>query len=285
MKIIILIGQRVRSGTNFLGSTLSQHPEIQTIPPEKSHGEFNLFKDRAIESVLKNISDKSFGIEYNESDVDEFYETFGNLIINQIVQKYDLNSNQALFIKSPFIANYDLWLKAFPEAKFVFLCRDGRDNVISSVKASLIRKRWFSVWRNLKININLLSGRLFITQIKDWKQTALIYDQVATGKNIMKVRYEDLINARNELSQLLDFLELNNSKAIADKCLNAPVVGSSFGKNSKDVTKSNWIPDHDKSKFKFVKKWEKWNVVKKQIFKSIAGKELIRLGYEKNSDW
>lgn len=285
MKLIILIGQRVRSGTNFLGSTLGQHPDIQTIPPGKSHGEFNLFKDRAVSGVLKNISNKSFGVKYDDQDVDEFYSRFGNLILEQLKDKYDLNSEEAVFIKSPFIANYDLWLKAFPEAKFIFLCRDGRDNAISSVKASLIRKSWFSFIRNTKIALNYRSGRLLISQIKDWRKTANIYDRVPTSENVIKVRYEDLINSEENLSLLLDFLEVRNTKVIVDKCLNAPVVGSSFGKNSDNTTKSNWIPDHDKSKFKFVKKWEKWNWIKKRAFKAIAAEELIKLGYEKNDQW
>jgi len=285
MKLIILIGQRVRSGTNFLGSTLSQHPDIQTIPPGGSHGEFNLFKDRAVTGVLRNISDKSFGVKFNDHDVNEFYKRFGNLIMEQLKSKYDLNSNQSVFIKSPFIANYDLWLKAFPEAKFIFLCRDGRDNAISSVKASLIRKRWFSLKRITKIELNNRSGRLLISQIKDWKKTAKIYIEAPTSENVIKVRYEDLINSEAKLSLLLDFLEVCNTKEIVESCLNAPVVGSSFGKNSENTTESNWIPDHDKSKFKFVQKWEKWNWIKKMAFKSIANEELIKLGYEKNDQW
>lgn len=285
MKVIILIGQRVRSGTNFLGSTLSQHPDVQTIPPGKSHGEFNLFKDRAISNVLKNISDKSFGVKYDDQDRSEFYRRFGNLILEQLKNKYDLDPNKTVFIKSPFIENYDLWLKAFPTAKIIFLCRDGRDNAMSSVKASLIRKNWFSFIRNAKIEVNYRSGRLFISQIKDWKKTARIYDKVPVSENVTKVRYEDLINSEANLSLLLDFLEVRNTEAIVKKCLNAPVVGSSFGKNAKNKTKSNWIPDHDKSKFKFVKKWEKWSRHKKWAFKAIASQELINLGYEKNNQW
>lgn len=280
MKIIILIGQRVRSGTNFLGSTLSRHPEIQTIPPSSSHGEFNLFQNRLFEESLENITEKSFGVKYSDEQVSDHYRMYGELVYNQLQEKYNLVEDKTVFVKSPFIENYDLWLKAFPEAKFIFLCRDGRDNVISSVKASMIKKRWFNFKRVVKLNLNYYSGRFFIKHLLDWKKMAAIFVSVPNQANIYKVKYEELVNSRGDIKNLLDFLNLDSTDVSVDLCLSAPVVGSSFGKNTGVKNKSNWVPEYDKSKFTFTQKWKKWGWFKAMIFSKIAGDELLLLGYK-----
>lgn len=285
MKLIILIGQRVRSGTNFIGSTLSQHPEVQTIPPGKSHGEFNLFSDRSIVDAIENITNKSFGIKYNENDDVEFYRKFGELCINQLIKKYDLSTSHPIFIKSPIINNYDLWLKAFPDAKFIFLCRDGRDNVISSVKASNDKRSWHNFSTKLKKRLNYYTGRSYLAHIKSWKKTASIFNNIHSSEKLFKIKYEDLISSYENLEKLLNFLELESSQSVLSKCLNAPVVGSSFGDTQGKISRSNWKPEHDKSNFVFTEKWKKWGWIKRQVFKKLAGEQLIDLRYEQDNNW
>lgn len=208
---------------------------------------------------------------------------YGELVYNQLIEKYDLVPEKKVFIKSPIVENYDLWLKAFPEAKFVFLCRDGRDNVISSVKASMIRKRWFSFKRIAKLYLNYYSGRFFLRHLLGWKKMALKYASVPNKPNLIKVKYEDLVNSGTEIKELLQFLDLDSSESSVNLCLNAPVVGSSFGKNTGVKDKSNWIPESDKSKFTFTQKWKNWNWFKKFVFKAIAGNQLDQLGYRKDN--
>jgi len=284
MRLVILIGQRVRSGTNFLGSTLSQHPHIQTIPKESSHGEFNLFRSDSIENFYHEASSKSFGINFNDADRLHFYKRIGELWLELLSKKFDLDENKTLFLKTPIISHYELWLKAFPEAKFIFLCRDGRDNVISSVKASNLRKRSTPYKAKVIKSLNHYSGRAFRAHILDWKATASIFESIEEQKNIKKVKYEDLVDSSENIKRLLQFLEMDSSEEIIKRCINAPVVGSSFGKNTKGKG-SNWIPEKDKSNFKFVNKWSKWGAFKRKYFKLLAGKELIKLGYEKDTNW
>lgn len=284
MKLIILLGQRVRSGTNFIGSTLSLHPDVQTVPPEKSYAELNLFKNRAIEDALRNIT-HSFGLAYDEVDKAYYYRKYGELCIKQIIDKFNLKAEEPIFIKSPFIKNYDLWLKAFPQAKFIVLSRDGRDNVISSVKASNDKRIWHNFNIKFKKRFNYYSGRSFFQHTKNWKKTALIYYEIKNSSNLVKVKYEDLISSIDDLQNLFKFLELEVSPSILKTCRNAPVVGSSFGDSDGKVSRPNWRPEHDKSKFVFTSRWKQWGWFKKKIFKEIAGEQLINLGYEKNNKW
>jgi hypothetical protein len=284
MKVIILIGQRVRSGTNFLGSTLSLHPEIQTLPQNRSHGEFNLFRSDSIIEFYNEATLKSFGLKFNEVDKLNFYFEFGQLWLKLLTEKYELDENKVLFIKTPIIKYHQLWLKTFPDAKFIFLTRDGRDNVISSVRASNIRKKNISSKKKMIKSLNHYSGRSFRAHILDWKATAITFDSIKKQKNINKVRYESLVNNFENIQNLLESLELDSSEKTIEKCINAPVVGSSFGLNTKKSA-SNWIPEKDKSKFVFSNKWEKWNFFKKFIFKALAGRLLVEMDYEKDNNW
>lgn len=279
--MLILIGQRVRSGTNFIGTTLSMHPDIVSIPSHETSGEFNLLKNRKIEEVFRDVSSKkSFNSGVHENDMDYLLSLYGKMWVDFLREKYKVPQDKKIFIKSPVVYNTDLWQKIFPNAKIILLCRDGRDNVISSVKASNDKRRWHTPLIKLKKKLNYSSGRFFINHIKDWKRTAQVYNGIKETKNLKKFKYEDLVNSKEGIYNLLKFCELNVSSEIVEKCLNAPVVGSSFGVSENKMSKPNWKPIYDKSKFKFTNKWEKWGRIKKATFNLLARKELNDLGYK-----
>ena len=280
MKLIILIGQRVRSGTNFVGVTLTQHPQVQMIPSGTSIGELNLFTNDSIKTdVFEIIAKRSFALGIKNSDFPEFIEAYGAAWMELISKKYDLDSSKTLFIKSPYIKNILLWKLAFPHAKIAVLSRDGRDNVISSIKASNDKRNWHRAKHRIKRKINYYSGRFFIKHSEDWAKTARIYAMLISDKSLEKFKYEELINSSEGIKKLLNFYELDSSDENILKCLGAPVIGSSFGIKTSKMTKPNWKPDFDKSNYKFTKKWEKWSWIQRKIFYQIAGNEMTLLGY------
>lgn len=284
--IIILLGQRVRSGTNFVGSTLAMHPDVITLPSNVSFGEFNLFRDRSIlDTCFKNISDTSFGMDINNNDIDLFLKLYGEQWVKFLIKKYDVPTGKTIFIKSYVIDNIDLWKKAFPNSKIAIITRDGRDNVISSIKASNDHRNWHSHLARLKKRTNYYTGRLFINHTKHWVKTAKSVLEIEENINIKKFKYEYLNNSYENIQRILKFYDLETNDDIIEKCLNAPVVGSSFGIDNNEVTKPNWTPESDKSKFKFSGKWKHWGFFKKLIFKIIAGQALIELNYEKSKNW
>lgn len=81
------------------------------------------------------------------------------------------------------------------------------------------------------------------------------------------------------------FYNLETNENIVNSCLNAPVVGSSFGVKQNKIIKPNWTPETNKSRFIFTNKWKHWRFLKKRIFKSIGGDTLVKLGYEKSNIW
>lgn len=286
MNIIILLGQQVRSGTNFVGVTLSLHPDVVCIPPNISLGEFNLFMDSALkEEVFDPIVAKSFGSGLNREDFPKFMKEYGALWVKILVEKYNISEDKTIFIKSPFISNVDLWSMAFPESQIALLCRDGRDTVISTIKAANDKRRWHTTSIAIKKRINFYSGRSFLNYTKGWKNSAIKYLEIKETSRIKKFRYEDLNNSEKGVEALLNFYKLNSDPSIVNKCINAPVVGSSFGIHTKNMVKPNWKPDADKGKYVFTGKWHQWNFFKKRIFKKKAGNELIALGYEIDNNW
>lgn len=286
MKVIILLGLRVRSGTNFVGTTLKQHPEVQTIPPHTSLGEFNLFREEHIKNkVFKSISTNSFSSGVNKKDFPHFMRLYGNLWQQFLKEKFNLDEEKTLFIKSPRVKETYLWQLAFPNAKIALLCRDGRDNVISSIKASNDRRNWHKTSHKVKKKFNFYSGRYFLNFTKDWAEKARIFSSIEENSNLKKFKYEELNDSFEGIKTLLEFYKLDHTSENVEKCLGAPVMGSSYGVENKQVTKPNWQPDYDKSKFSFTGKWGHWKSRKKSIFKKIAGSELIDLGYEENNKW
>ncbi|MBT8287835.1 MAG: sulfotransferase [Bacteroidia bacterium] len=285
-KIIILLGQRVRSGTNFVGSTIAQHPDVMTIPPDRSFGEFNLFTDDTIVSgVYNKVIAKSFASGIREEDLSSFLKRYGVCWMDLIIEKFKIPENKNIFIKSPDISHADLWKQAFPEARIALICRDGRDNVISSVKASNDKKTWHSAWTNLKRRLNYFSGRSFVNHSRMWNLTAKKILKLNLEPGFMLFKYESLLNSEEQIGRLLDYFNLQTSPEIVKKCLDAPIVGSSFGGGEKGKFKSKWESDHRKEKYQFTNKWNGWGLLKKVVFKRIAGKSLIDLEYESDGNW
>lgn len=285
-KIIILLGQRVRSGTNFVGSTIAQHPDVVTLPKDISLGEFNLFyNDAILDQVYNKITGDSFGMDFSNDDTSKFLVHYGNTWMTLLVDKYSIKDDKVIFIKSPSVKHIRLWKLAFPDSKIAVITRDGRDNVISSVRASNDKRTWHNLSIRLKKRFNFFSGRSFINHSKQWAKTAIQIANIEEDDCTKVFKYETLNDSKANISKLLSHYNLEINDAILEQCVKAPVVGSSFGVSSKKMIKPNWKPELDKSKFKFSNKWKKWNVIKKMVFKAIAGKELITLGFEKDSKW
>ena len=284
-EIIILLGQRVRSGTNFVGSTLSKHPDVVTVPLDKSLGEFNLFRGRGVELEFNKISESSFGMDLSNDDLSSYLKEYGKSWINFLRVKYNIPDHKTIFIKTCVIHNLDLWRMSFPEAKIAVIFRDGRDNVISSVRASYDKRSWHKLYIKFKKRINYYSGRSFINHTRHWIKTAKVLSQIQTSKQIQLFNYEELNNSKSNVKSLLEHYQLKVTESILEDCLNAPVIGSSFGFNTQGTIKPNWIPVTDKTAFQFSNKWKHWSVIKKLVFKFLAGNELVKLGYEKDSKW
>ena len=114
-----------------MGSTLKQHPDVTLLPPDVSFGEYNLFVDGDILThVFEKVTQGSFGSRLRKASEDNFLTKYAETWIDYLQDHYGIKGQKNIFIKSPFIDEWQLWIRAFPQARIALLCRDGRENVV-----------------------------------------------------------------------------------------------------------------------------------------------------------
>jgi hypothetical protein len=102
------------------------------------------------------------------------------------------------------------------------------------------------------------------------------------------LRYEDVYTNPKEMAErIFTFMGVPFDADILDAVANAEVVGSSFyGKGGQeDAKKPNWKPTAKTSAFQPVGRWSRWSAFQKNVFKRIAGEQLISMGYERDLNW
>ena len=104
----------------------------------------------------------------------------------------------------------------------------------------------------------------------------------------MIVRYEDIYqNPRGVGQRIFAFMEVPCDEAILEAVENAEVVGSSFYREVPEggCKKPNWIATPKRRLFSRSGDGKPGVRGRERAFKRIAGRELIRMGYEKSLDW
>lgn len=291
---IFLHGLRVRSGTNYLGRFFSKHPHVQSMPPDKTNNEFPLlYHLPKWRKAFESFNNNSFG-SHNLFSFNEFLPYLGQSWLKYIVNKFPYRPGP-IFIKAPNVENLEHFFKMFPNAKLILLYRDGRDNVSSCCKGSLSIRRTMSWKKIIKSRINYYSLRSFINFCRQWKSSVLkvlefdskFKDSIYKDR-YMIIKYEDIVDDPVSWGRkIFSFCELEVNEDILSNLVEIEVMGSSFLSLDGDekTTKTNWVPIKATDKFKPVGRWKSWSALQKKIFKYIAGKELIKLGYAKDQNW
>jgi len=212
--IPIFIGGCPRSGTTMLGDLLSKHSEIGFTP--ELNFKLPLFKkisskdidpkpNELLDIVKKHPKAKSnnFNVTLKENDLIGFDKyTMSRLITNNVINNYLLSDKNVRFIADHTPSNLKIALalaKSYPESLFIHIVRDGRA-VFNSVK----KVTW---------------GPNIPTDASTWWLSELSFGFLAevTGISIIRIHYEDLvINPKNELDKIFDYLELDRKYKITD---------------------------------------------------------------------
>lgn len=272
---VILLSSE-RSGTNLLRALLSTHSDIASPPPcgildTLAQHQFrylspiqSTYMPELIEDMitLTQIHMNPWGIELNAERVGEKIETpsFWSLFSTMNELYAEQQGCSFWFSKEPGTFNYIYNFKAhLPNAKFIYMTRDGRDVAASMLKGKLhefhiynVAKRWA---HEQKLCLNAYSDPIMNDQM-------------------FMIKYEDLIeNTESVLSNLMNFLGLDFEKEQLNFHQSDDVLEhakkSKFWKNlSKPIDKSN--------KGTYLN-----NLSEKQIeiFESIAWNEMKALDY------
>ena len=188
----------------------------------------------------------------------------------------------------------------YPDAKLVYIVRDGRDVLISERFRNFVEESKFlraedkRIVEELRRNPDQFTNgtrsiftEVFIRRVaKGWVANLQEIEgegQRLFGKNYFTLRYEDLLDDPfNELTRLWKFLGVKKiDQALVEKI--------------KDEMASNpdeeWQAQRDEGIASFLPKgqagnWQRLFTAKdKSIFKEVAGEMLVKWKYEKDSNW
>jgi Sulfotransferase family len=293
-KFTFLHGVRVRSGTNYIAKIISCNSQIQLVPPNKTTDEFPLL--RVMDSWEKAFSDflSKYNGDKNAFQFSQFTRHLGFAWLSYLINNFSLQPGH-IFLKDPSVRHIDRFSDIFPESKLIILVRDGRDNVASSMKAGLAVRAHHSFFERSKRRLKHIMLRDFITSARDWSECVgkiLKFDEkfknTPLASQYLILRYEDIYqNPRQMAQRIFTFMEVPFDEATLESIENAEVVGSSFYSPSRqeDAKKPNWIATPKTDAFNPMGRWKRWNALQKNLFKRIAGNELILMGYEKDLNW
>ena len=183
----------------------------------------------------------------------------------------EIAEDKRLLAKTPGAYNSDKFFHLFPDAKLLILVRDGRDAVESAVRSWPNRsyEYWTKQWtRGARSILSLVQGDRADLRGKSWEL----------------VKYEDLVERPEEtVRDLLNFLGINPINFDWSRLDRLPVHGSSQYPDENGQVTGRKLEKSEN--FKPVGRWQYWGWLRKRMFKKIAGKELISLGYVLNNHW
>lgn len=188
----------------------------------------------------------------------------------------------------------------YPDAKLIYIVRDGRDVLISERFRNFVEESKFLNAEDKRIVEDLkkdpapfsngtrsVFSEAFICNIaKRWVDDVIEIDTEAKrlyGEHYLSLRYEDLLNKPfEEMSQLWKFLGVKKiDKALVKK------IQAEMESNPDE----EWQAKRNEGIASFLPKgqagnWSRlFNEKDKSIFKEIAGETLIKWNYEENSNW
>lgn len=275
VKAVYIVSPTQRSGTNFLSHMLSSHPDINfpSGPDLPSEHCLYIYSDYLKMYAYKTVNTWSKWIEGGDQVLEQhaknLLSAMGGGILNYF-SKYVRPGSTILF-KTPDAGQLENFFHLFPQAKVVILLRDGRDTVESFSKSWGGRFTFKNICERWSKRVDSISD--FINMA----------NEAGLSDRHHVVRYDYLNdNPKEELSKILKFLKVDESKYPWEQVDQIPILGSSNHKGKNGV---HWNPIKKDDKFNPNQKWLKWNSSKKETFKKAAGDNLIKLGFAENNQW
>lgn len=267
-----IVGQG-RSGTTLLRLMLDAHPDL-AIPPE------TCFIPKAVRSCLWTKNPKKAFFNTLTSHPRWEYQSIEDLLYERIMALRPFTVSEGLRCfyrlyaeqhnkprwgdKTPFYwARMSLISRAFPEARFIYLIRDGRAVSLSRRKAQFPSSAIEE------------TARLWTWSIKEARQ------QSNGLKHYMEVRYEDLVlETEATLRKICAFIDLPWDPAMLNYHLTAKQRMAEKNKQPSTMTSIHALTSLQPQPNR-VGSWKtEMSNADRVCFERIAGKTLRELGYE-----
>tara|TARA_B110000027_G_C16119265_1_gene301871 strand:- start:3136 stop:4002 length:867 start_codon:yes stop_codon:yes gene_type:complete len=224
--LFFILGNK-RSGTSMFRLMVNTHSQI-TVPPEsgfalwfaKKYANIHEYKENVYNEYVEDLfSAKKFETwKLNKEELLEIFmakkPTTYNKLTKLVYEAYSNKQNKKSKIfgdkNNYYIDHVEDLAKIFPETRFVFLIRDGRDVAVS-----------YKEINETSIN-SLYKPRLEqnMTKIaKEWTKNGKTLKKFVTGDRVpaMFIRYEDLLtNPENTMEKVFNFLGLDYEPSILE---------------------------------------------------------------------
>ena len=259
---IILHGIMKRSGTVYVGDLLGLHPDLCQNPNLIWEVPFLNHTD-----VLLDFQERFFfDYQYNVDKIGkrDFLPLFGASLIAYLHSFAP--AGQRVLVKVPSVEFLNYFYLEFPFEQLLVLVRDGRDVVASTLKT----------WPQLQ----------FSDVCVRWNRSARMVIEFekrhAQKKGYWFARFEDAVrDPAGFVAEACCRFNLDEQKYPYDEIASIPVQGSH--QFQKDGRAEYWIPKPPG--FNPVGRWQEWSGMQKAVFKRIAGRSLMELGYCESLDW
>lgn len=264
---IIIQGVMPRSGTVYVGELIRLHPDVHAYPNEMWEIPFLEITGDIIK--LQEHFFKAYKQNRERIGKNDFLPLFGSALTRHLFSFAP--DNKRVLLKIPDVQYLNYFYKVFPKENILLLIRDGRDLVSSTMKS----------W----------PGANFKEICQLWDDSARIMlrfknKHVDNMPGIMFSKYEDIINSPTDfMSVFCQTFDLDTTLYPYDQIENIAVRGSSTLRQESDKKNVSWDAISKPKNFKTTGHWHNWSRKEKAIFKKIAGKTLIELGYSENLDW
>lgn len=257
---IIIHGIMKRSGTVFVGELLGLHPAVHPHPNGIWETPF-----LSLTGDIRSLGEE-FRLAYRQNTGkigrDDFLPLFGSAFITYL---YSLvPGNGRMLLKVPGVEYLDYFYDVFPNEQILILTRDGRDLVTSTIRT----------WPQLR----------FSAVCRRWAHSArtiMRFHEFHSGRDgYWQARFEDAVREPEHFVQeACSRFDLEARDYPFDRISSLPVIGSSTTRRQG----KSWIQRSDQ--FNPIGRWQEWSVWQKILFKRIAGRELVQMGYCEDLNW
>lgn len=261
---LLIHGMLPRVGTVYVGELLRLHPDLDAYPRQIWEVPFLQLRDELLHTQEQFMC--AYRHNAGKLGDHDFLPVFGAALLAYL--QAETPTDKRLLLKVPSVQHLDSFFCMFPHEHLLVLLRDGRDVVESTIKT----------WPQLR----------FSFVCRRWRRAARMvlacherFCQRTEGYWL--ARYEDAV--REPQAFVMEACRrfcLNESRYPVKRIAEIAVHGSSSLSVKGDVS---WQPVAKPKDFRPTGRWCDWPASKKRIFKQIAGRELVELGYASDNDW
>lgn len=270
-----LISPTRRSGTNFLAealiaSGLCQWPRAEVLARE----DFLLAESYLLRMYAERTAAR-WRILENSNQVVQVNEALLLKSIGSGILRFiglPTSSDRRLLLKTPNCRHLANFPELFPSCFLILLVRDGRDCSESQVRSGF-QMDYAAAFRN------------WATRTREMLEFIRAQDAHFKMAYLKLIHYEDLVRSPQAcLESLRRFLGLDATSIDAAAVKRLPVFGSSELSAAAPLS-FRWSVEAKPTTFNPIGRWQAWDTNRCTLFKSIAGQELIELGYAVDDCW